>query len=193
MAANSVSPDPGYFSDITNITPPSEHKSNPKEEPLDDNKQSYPPKRFLNPEAVKMMETWYRDNFYHPYPSAEVIAVIVTLGHITTSQVKKWMANKRVRSYNTLSYNGTIHPKRLNRLRKEYAENKLHSGRYSPYVQRPFASPLHVNIPLEANRSATDSGLLTMRTFPAFRPILGLQGHFMPLCLLPNLNNVSEK
>ena len=189
--ANPLSPDAGYFSDITNNTPSSQCKQNHAETPEKDNSQSRAPKRCLEPEAVRLMESWYRDNFHHPYPSAEVTAFIVHHGHITKSQVKKWMANKRVRSYNTLSYNGTIHPKRLNRLRKEYAASRLVGGTRYPDFHRPLTSPLQINTRSDIIYPVMAPGL--QATFPAFMPQYFPQRHFMPLCLLPNLNNVSEK
>ena len=75
--------------------------------------------RSLNRIALEMMECWYKFNFRHPYPSTDIVSYIVKHGQVTAAQVKKWMANKRVRSFNTLSFNGAIHPKRLKRLRKE--------------------------------------------------------------------------
>lgn len=76
-------------------------------------------RKHLHPKAISMMERWYRDNFCHPYPTEEDVNNFVMHGNITPTQVRKWMANKRVRSNNTLSYNGTIHPKRLRRLQKQ--------------------------------------------------------------------------
>ena len=90
-------------------------------------------KKGLNPKAVEMMEKWYRENFDHPYPSDDVVHHIVMHGGITTTQVKKWMANKRVRSNNTLTFNGTIHPKRLQRLQKRQSLSPS-TTRHHPYT-----------------------------------------------------------
>lgn len=62
--------------------------------------------RYLQKTAVKLMERWYASNKVHPYPSDEEIERLSAEGGITRAQVKKWMANKRVRNCNTLSYNG---------------------------------------------------------------------------------------
>ena len=77
--------------------------------------------RFLNNVAVQLMEEWYRANFDHPYPTDAVVQQLAGLGNITTNQVKKWMANKRVRSCNTLSFNGSVHPKKLKRMQRHMA------------------------------------------------------------------------
>ena len=75
-------------------------------------------RKHLSPRAIQLMEEWYRLNFNHPYPTNETIEYFALEGSISVVQVKKWMANKRVRSFNTLSFNGSIHPKRLKRLQR---------------------------------------------------------------------------
>ena len=47
------------------------------------------------------MELWYQDNQQHPYPSIISMNKLAHDGHITVAQVRKWMANKRMRSSNT--------------------------------------------------------------------------------------------
>lgn len=114
-----TSADSGYESDISTSSPSKSVQIN---------------KKFLNPKAVDLMETWYQENFDHPYPSDQVVGYFAEEGGITTTQVRKWMANKRVRSNNTLSFNGTIHPKRLQRLQKEYASPvRSNRRRHHPY------------------------------------------------------------
>ena len=80
-----------------------------------------PARRFkkLSLTAVTLMEAWYRAHFDHPYPDSDVIETLVRAGDVTASQVKKWMANKRVRSFNTLSFNGSMHPKRRRRMERQ--------------------------------------------------------------------------
>ena len=75
--------------------------------------------RHLNRRGVQLMEQWYSHHFDHPYPSADIVQHLAKEGGLTPTQVKKWMANKRVRSFNTLSFNGSIHPKRLQRLQRQ--------------------------------------------------------------------------
>ncbi|KAK2169620.1 hypothetical protein LSH36_8g03032 [Paralvinella palmiformis] len=132
-------------------------------------------KRYLSPVALDMMESWYEQHFQHPYPSDDVVCYIVRHGKVTPAQVKKWMANKRVRSCNTLSFNGTIHPKRLNRLRKELAASRSqrsttddsHSARslisrpqpirMTPYPS-PYTMPLHTSYMMNYNYLHTQAG-----------------------------------
>lgn len=94
-------------------------------------------KKHLNPKAVEMMEIWYLENFNHPYPSDRFVQQVVECGGITVAQVKKWMANKRVRSNNTLTFNGTVHPKRLQRLHKEQQISSRSPKRQHPYCSTP--------------------------------------------------------
>ena len=55
----------------------------------------------LNSLAVRIMNNWYERNHQNPYPSNETAEVIGKAGNITAEQVKKWFANKRMRSSNT--------------------------------------------------------------------------------------------
>ena len=74
----------------------------------------------LSSTAIMVLTDWYNQHFNHPYPSDQDLQQLATAGDITVTQVKKWMANKRVRSYNTLAFNGSIHPKKLKRLQREH-------------------------------------------------------------------------
>ena len=58
-------------------------------------------RKYLNPQAIDLMELWYQDNQQHPYPSILDLNKLAHDGHITVAQGRKWMANKRMRSSNT--------------------------------------------------------------------------------------------
>ena len=60
-------------------------------------------RKYLNPQAIELMELWYQDNQQHAYPSILDLNKLAHDGHITVAQVRKWMANKRMRSSNTTS------------------------------------------------------------------------------------------
>ena len=90
--------------------PPSAYRMSPGD-------ASSPGKRkFLSEQAVKILMGWYEQHYDHPYPDDSTVANLATASGITPTQVKKWMANKRVRSCNTLAFNGSIHPKKLQKL-----------------------------------------------------------------------------
>lgn len=55
----------------------------------------------LNALAVRIMNNWYERNQNNPYPSNDTAEVIAKAGNITVEQVRKWFANKRMRSANT--------------------------------------------------------------------------------------------
>lgn len=54
-------------------------------------------------EAVRILECWYQENESHPYPSGTDISLLARKGRISQEQVRKWFANKRNRSSNTLT------------------------------------------------------------------------------------------
>lgn len=57
----------------------------------------------LSRRAIKLMEAWYQSHQDHPYPSATVTEALARSGDVTTEQVRKWFANKRIRNCNTRS------------------------------------------------------------------------------------------
>ena len=55
----------------------------------------------FNPVALRIMNNWYERNQEHPYPSGDTCEVIAKASGITTEQVKRWFANRRMREGNT--------------------------------------------------------------------------------------------
>ncbi|KAJ8321621.1 hypothetical protein KUTeg_000092 [Tegillarca granosa] len=66
--------------------------------------------RLLTNEATDILNSWYNANIRYPYPQDEEVKQLSASTGLTVKQVKKWMANKRVRCYNTLSISGNQHP-----------------------------------------------------------------------------------
>ncbi|ELU08447.1 hypothetical protein CAPTEDRAFT_71009, partial [Capitella teleta] len=54
-------------------------------------------RRFLSPESVRILSDWYTEHEDHPYPSDQIVERLANRANISVFQVKKWMANKRVR------------------------------------------------------------------------------------------------
>ena len=76
-------------------------------------------RKYLNPQAIDLMELWYQDNQQHPYPSILDLNKLANDGHITVAQVRKWMANKRMRSSNTTTRKAReVFVRRLQRVRE---------------------------------------------------------------------------
>ena len=94
---------------------PTTHLKSTRHSPYSLNKR----RRALSDQAVNVLESWYYRNIHHPYPNDKDVTQLASQGHVSIVQVRKWMANKRVRSYNTLAFNGSVHPKRLQRLQRE--------------------------------------------------------------------------
>jgi hypothetical protein len=66
--------------------------------------------RMLNSDATNVLSHWYQAHVHYPYPNDEEVETLSKATGITGRQVKKWMANKRVRCFNTLSITGNHHP-----------------------------------------------------------------------------------
>ena len=55
-------------------------------------------KRQLNSHAIQLMEDWFSHNVSHPYANSTAMEELATAGSVTVSQVRKWLANKRMRA-----------------------------------------------------------------------------------------------
>ncbi|CAC5387200.1 TRAPPC9 [Mytilus coruscus] len=69
--------------------------------------------RLLTPEATIVLTNWYDAHLRYPYPSDLEVKQLSDDSGLSEKQVKKWMANKRVRCFNTLSISGNQHPIKL--------------------------------------------------------------------------------
>ncbi|XP_076113598.1 uncharacterized protein LOC143081772 [Mytilus galloprovincialis] len=69
-----------------------------------------PKTRQIKPEATQILTAWYDAHVTYPYPNDDEVEELANITNLTTKQVKKWMANKRVRCFNTLSITGNTHP-----------------------------------------------------------------------------------
>ena len=128
------SDDSGYVSVLSTSTSPSTTSTTEKSSSASERRQ-------LNLQAVYLMEQWYKDHFDHPYPCDETVQLLSKAGGITFTQVKKWMANKRVRSYNTLSFNGSVHPRKLRRMQRMQQYRQIYSKRSTSEATVPARQP----------------------------------------------------
>ena len=54
--------------------------------------------RFLSSKAVALLSQWFQENRDYPYPDEMTTDYLAKQAEISGKQVKKWFANKRVRS-----------------------------------------------------------------------------------------------
>ncbi|KAK3598149.1 hypothetical protein CHS0354_030671 [Potamilus streckersoni] len=66
--------------------------------------------KVLSNDAANILSMWYEVHLQYPYPTEEEVKELSDLTGVTGKQVKKWMANKRIRCFNTLSITGNKHP-----------------------------------------------------------------------------------
>lgn len=86
--------------------------------------------RLLTPEATVILSNWYDDHIRYPYPSDLEVKHLSDDCGISEKQVKKWMANKRVRCFNTLSISGNQHPIKLKYKGKRKHTNETARANY---------------------------------------------------------------
>lgn len=70
-------------------------------------------------EPSQVLNNWYQCHINYPYPTDQEVQELVTLSGLSRKQVKKWMANKRVRCFNTLSITGNQHPIKFKHIKKK--------------------------------------------------------------------------
>ncbi len=98
-------------------------------------------RRFLSDDAVNVLNDWYEKNKEHPYPVEDTVEVLSQKAVISSPQVKKWMANKRVRAGNTLPFNGAIHPKKLQKLIQIQEIAKIMSPQEQEAASKQITTP----------------------------------------------------
>ena len=71
---------------------------------------------FFTTYARKVVSDWYTKNRDYPYPTEDEVLQMAAEASITTSQVIKWLANKRLRTNNTMKASGVMHPKKRQKM-----------------------------------------------------------------------------
>ena len=68
--------------------------------------------RSLPLDAVGILKSWYEKHRTAPYPTQEQLAHLINRTGLTVPQIRKWLANKRLRSRNTYKQSGFMNPLR---------------------------------------------------------------------------------
>ncbi|XP_067664993.1 mucin-2-like [Haliotis asinina] len=97
-------------SPVEPVTSPTESVNSSVETTVMDNTLENHTGRLLKSETTRILTEWYDAHIKYPYPSDEDVKYLSNKGGIKPAQVRKWLANKRVRSFNTLSITGNDHP-----------------------------------------------------------------------------------
>ena len=71
------------------------------------------------PESAKLLLTsWYETHIRHPYPQPDELSQLVTMTGQSRRKILKWLANRRARTGNTLPHNGSVHPRKIIKIRQ---------------------------------------------------------------------------
>ena len=71
------------------------------------------------PESAKLLLTsWYETHVRHPYPQPDELFQLVTMTGQSKRKILKWLANRRARTGNTLPHNGSVHPRKIVKIRQ---------------------------------------------------------------------------
>jgi len=71
------------------------------------------------PESAKLLLTsWYETHIRHPYPQPDELSQLVMMTGQSKRKILKWLANRRARTGNTLPHNGSVHPRKIIKIRQ---------------------------------------------------------------------------
>lgn len=71
------------------------------------------------PESAKVLLTsWYETHVRHPYPQPDELSQLVAMTGQSRRKILKWLANRRARTGNTLPHNGSVHPRKIVKIRQ---------------------------------------------------------------------------
>ena len=73
----------------------------------------------LDHQAVTVLNTWYLENESNPYPTARCIRQIAKDTGLAHAQIRKWLANRRLRSSNTYKKAGRMNPLRYHTIERK--------------------------------------------------------------------------
>lgn len=107
---------------LTSTSPEEVNSSNPlkrKREEEEDQESKRTRTDSISQDPSQALNNWYQSHINYPYPTDQEVQELVTLSGLSRKQVKKWMANKRVRCFNTLSITGNQHPIKFKHIKKK--------------------------------------------------------------------------
>lgn len=87
------------------------------------------------PEPAKLLLTsWYETHIRHPYPQPNELSQLVVATGQSRRKILKWLANRRARTGNTLPHNGSVHPRKIVKIRqlRQIAETEEPHQRIGP-------------------------------------------------------------
>ena len=86
------------INEMPNTSTPHKSKQNFSKKITSENSLNCKATRFLGSKAVDILNNWFENNKRYPYPNEAIAESLAKLAGISVKQVKKWFANKRVRS-----------------------------------------------------------------------------------------------
>ena len=72
----------------------------------------------LDNQAVMILNTWYLANEKHPYPTIQCVCQMARKTGLAHAQIRKWLANRRLRSSNTYKKTGRMNPLRYHTIER---------------------------------------------------------------------------
>ena len=72
----------------------------------------------LSESAKLLLTSWYETHVRHPYPQPDELSQLVMMTGQSRRKILKWLANRRARTGNTLPHNGSVHPRKIVKIRQ---------------------------------------------------------------------------
>ena len=68
--------------------------------------------------AKQLLTSWYEAHVRYPYPQPDELSQLVMVTEQSRRKILKWLANRRARTGNTLPHNGSVHPRKIVKIRQ---------------------------------------------------------------------------
>jgi len=140
----------------------------------------------FDPVTVRILETWYATNIRHPYPDDVTLSTLASAGGISVKQTRKWLANRRVRTGNTLTYNGAVHPRR--RLQRQHT--RTHQTVDKHHAATPCSTSRHADV---THYTSTPLPAVSCRRPKCFEVYSRDHTSSTPICVHQRLNFIARR
>ena len=129
--SSSCNSSPGGSPEVNRNTP-TMGKKNVSDTPLSTPGSTNKPKRRhsnkpLDNKAVIILNTWYLANEKHPYLTIQSISQMGRKTGLAHAQIRKWLANRRLRSSNTYKKTGRMNPLRYHTIERRMSREQMHN------------------------------------------------------------------
>ena len=127
--------------------------------------------RFLGSKAVSVLNKWFIENRDYPYPDEQTTDYLAREAEISVKQVKKWFANKRVRSQLCCK---SVHRSRKSKNYGQLNDSLKYSNQQEMYENKRTDESICPPLKLSLPQSNQHQGTMPLTPSSLLQPSMGL-------------------